>query len=731
MAVGLRLWLLGWFRVEVGGHSVPERRWHRRKACSLVKLLALAPRHRLHREQLMDTLWPDLPPGAAGANLRKALYFARQTIGAEALRSGEDSVWLEPDGLWVDVDAFQAAIASGDATGALGLFRGDLLPDDRFEPWAEERRELFRMQLFRLALGLAAELEQGEDLGRASWVLERAVELDPDNEEACLRLARVQVKAGHRHLALRTCRQFQERVRHELGEGPSAEARRLCDDIAAGRLGPDTRSAAGIRPAGGGEDLLVEERRLVTVVALLFAPSHRGTAAWQTRREAADRACEVFQAWGGSVERSGDGSIVAVFGLPLLHENDADLTLSAALETVNNSTTPVRIGVHTGEVIGRAYPLPSLAAASGRALIIARCLAEAAKPGTVLVCERTHQAARAQFAFAEPVNIDGPAGEPTLRVRQMLSRHQAVPEWDMPGDSPLVGRRFDLDAVVALFDDVVATGQSRLVTVVGPAGIGKSRLVREAITAVSRSHPSARILVGRCVAAERGMTWWPLAELLYQLCEISFEDSAETAGAKLREGLIPIFIRAGLADGELDPIVFALAATAAIAVPDNPLDRSEPTLVADELGRAWPRFLSACAADEPTLIVIEDLHWAGEQMLEMVERLATRGDGPYLLVGTTRPELLESRRGFAAGAEGLSTISLRALSDAESATLLRQLPVAQQIPGETASEILARAEGNPFFIEQLAFHRAHDPGNPTARRALCSAGRPHRRPARF
>ena len=144
----------------------------------------------------------------------------------------------------------------------------------------------------------------------------------------------------------------------------------------------------------------------------------------------------MFQAWGGSVERSGDGSIVAVFGLPLLHENDADLTLSAALETVNNSTTPVRIGVHTGEVIGRAYPLPSLAAASGRALIIARCLAEAAKPGTVLVCERTHQAARAQFAFAEPVNIDGPAGEPTLRVRQMLSRHQAVPEWDMPGDSP-------------------------------------------------------------------------------------------------------------------------------------------------------------------------------------------------------------------------------------------------------------------------------------------------------
>src|SRR6185437_5191505 len=110
------------------------------------------------------------------------------------------------------------------------------------------------------------------------------------------------------------------------------------------------------------------------------------------------------------------------------------------------------------------------------------------------------------------------------------------------------------------------------------------------------------------------------------------EDSAETAGSKLREGLTSILIRAGFADGELDPIVFALAATAAIAVPGNPLERSEPTLVADELGRTWPRVLSACPAGAPSLIVIEALHWAAQQMLEMVERLAARGDGPYLLV---------------------------------------------------------------------------------------------------
>jgi DNA-binding SARP family transcriptional activator/tetratricopeptide (TPR) repeat protein len=655
----------------------------------------------------MDILWPDLPPEAAGANLRKAVYFARQAIGAGALRSRDDGVWLEPDGLWVDVDAFQAAIAAGDAVGALGLFRGDLLPDDRFEPWAEERRELLRIQLFRLVLRLAAELEQAEELGGASSVLERVVELDALNEEAHLRLARVQAKAGHRHLALRTCLQIQERLRQELGERPSAEARRLRDDIVAGRIGPDTEPA-GLRPAGGGEDLLVEERRLVTVAAVLSASSHRGTEAGHTRREAADRTCEVFQAWGGSAERSDDGAI-AVFGLPLLHENDAGLALSAALEVVGRGTAPVRIGVHTGEVVGQ--PLPALTGVSGSALVIARRLAEAAEPGTVLVSERTHRSAGTQFVFAGPVSVAGPAGEPAVRARRMLSRHHAGPEWDAPGDSAFIGRRLDLDAIAALFEDVVATGHPRMVTVVGPAGIGKSRLAREAITAVARSHPSARVLTGRCIAAERGMTWWPLAELLHQLCGISLEDSAETAGAKLREGLTSILIRAGFADGELDPVVFALAATAAIAIPGNPLDRSEPTLVAEELGRTWPRFLSACSAGAPTLIVIEDLHWAGQQMLEMVERLVSRGDGPYLLVGTTRPELPESRRGFGAGIEGFSTISLRALSDADGATLLRQLPVAQQIPDEIAGEILARSEGNPFFIEQLAFHLAHDPGN--------------------
>ena len=195
---------------------------------------------------------------------------------------------------------------------------------------------------------------------------------------------------------------------------------------------PGAGLRGGVRPAA-------------TVAAVLFASSPRGTKTGHTRHEAADRTCEVFQAWGGSAERSDDGSIAAVFGLPLLHENDAGLALSAALEIVEDSGAPVRIGVHTGEVVGQ--PLPALTGVAGSALIIARRLAEAAKPGTVLVSERTHRSARTQFVFAGPVSVAGPAGEPAVRARRMLSRHHAVPEWDVPGDPPFVGRRFDLDTV--------------------------------------------------------------------------------------------------------------------------------------------------------------------------------------------------------------------------------------------------------------------------------------------
>jgi len=134
MAAEVRIWLLGGFRVEVDSRPVRDDAWRRNKAKAVVKLLALAPSQRLHREQLMDVLWPELPPDAAAANLRKAVHFARQALAPEHLKSRQEVLELAAERLWVDVHAFQAAAQAGDLAAAIGLYAGELLPEDRFEP---------------------------------------------------------------------------------------------------------------------------------------------------------------------------------------------------------------------------------------------------------------------------------------------------------------------------------------------------------------------------------------------------------------------------------------------------------------------------------------------------------------------------------------------------------------------------------------------------------------------
>ncbi len=149
IAGSLQIWLLGGFRVELDGQPVSDETWRRNRARALVKLLALAPDHRLHREQLMDALWPELDADAEAANLRKAMHFARQALGPEHIRVRGGVVTLEAGTLWVDVDACEALARSGDAAAALDLYRGELLPEDRFEPWTVDARDRLRVDLAR------------------------------------------------------------------------------------------------------------------------------------------------------------------------------------------------------------------------------------------------------------------------------------------------------------------------------------------------------------------------------------------------------------------------------------------------------------------------------------------------------------------------------------------------------------------------------------------------------
>lgn len=207
--------LLGGFRVEIDGLPIPAEAWRHRRGADLVKLLALAPEYRLHREQVMESLWPDLGPEAQAANLRKAVYFARRGLGGrDAIGADGDVIALWPNGrLTIDSERIEAeatrALASGTGLDAVAdLFTGDLLPEDRYAGWVESHRE--RLRACRLQVLRAAR--------RWSQVLD----LDRSDEEACRALMRIHLEEGNRQAAIRQFQRLREILRVDLGVAPEA-----------------------------------------------------------------------------------------------------------------------------------------------------------------------------------------------------------------------------------------------------------------------------------------------------------------------------------------------------------------------------------------------------------------------------------------------------------------------------------------------------------------------------
>ena len=661
MPADLRIWLLGGFRVEVAGQTVADGEWRRHGATALVKILAL--QHRLHREQAVDLLWPDAGLTLGGSRLNKALHFARRVLGADRIRLRDDMLGLEPAGLWIDVDAFEAAAKDGDHESALSLYTGDLLPENRFDGWAEARRGQLRQAVVPLLLDRARDDD-----------LERLVALDPLHEEAYGRLIRLEVERGHRHLAVRWYERLAEALRTELGVEPHNDLKRLHQSL--------LRSAPTPAPPSTPADR--EERKLVTVLDADLR-GVRGEAAdadpERARREVSawtDLLGGIVEKWGGAVQRLVGGGVIGVFGYPTASEDHAARALRAGHEILQRSPGAVRLGVDTGQIIAPAGP-DGLARIGGSILDNAARLRAAAGPRTLLATERTRRAAR-EFRFGPAT---GPGGaSPLLSPGPQPVADQAA---------PMVGRAAELSAVLSLIDEAAASGRPRLITVAGPAGIGKTRLVQEVVA----KRPALRVLRGRCLAAGEGITYWALGEILREACGIPFGDPAGDAPQRLRSSIRQLFDPAA---PDLDATIFALATTAAVRLPGNPLDHAEPRDVAAELGRAWPRLATAYAARGPLLLIVEDLHWAGAPLVTMLTRLVSRSSGPVVVLTTARPEFLESSPAQA------DVVSLRALPERESGALLDALPHA--FDQRRRAQIMARADGNPYFLDQLAAHVA-------------------------
>jgi DNA-binding SARP family transcriptional activator len=229
----LRLHLLGPFRVAVGERSIADAVWRLRKAAAVVKLLALAPGGRLHREQTLDLLWPDDQPAAASHSLNQALYVARRALAAESptspfLRSQGAFLILAPSGrLWTDVNAFTAAAAAARRSrdpaahhAALALYTGDLLPDDPYEDWASTRRDELRQTRLALLLAVADLHKARGEHADAVAALEQVVASEPAHEEAHVALMRLHAGVGWRTQAARQYRRLEEALRRDLDAEP-------------------------------------------------------------------------------------------------------------------------------------------------------------------------------------------------------------------------------------------------------------------------------------------------------------------------------------------------------------------------------------------------------------------------------------------------------------------------------------------------------------------------------
>jgi len=421
----------------------------------------------------------------------------------------------------------------------------------------------------------------------------------------------------------------------------------------------------------------------------------------------------VIEQWAGTVEKYIGDAILAVFGVPTAREDDPIRALHAAtdmlgeIERLNESfearhgvRLAVRIGVNTGEVLA-----PVGARTGGQFLVsgdpvnVASRLQAAAEPGSVLVGDRTWAAARHVFAFDDPIQLAVKGKRDPVEARRLGSQ-VGVDERGVRFQAPMVGRERELETLLGLLDEAIEIGQPRLVVVSGNAGIGKSRLLREFISGATDRHSDLQGFRGRCLAAGHGITFWALGEILRAVSGISLDEPVDSAVEKLRQMVSAVLEPLGLRQNELDETFFALATTANLPVADNPLDRTEPEGVGDEMARAWPRFLTGLAATAPTAIVLEDLHWADDRLIGMLESLAARSSGRLMVVGTARPEFLETHSSFAGSGE-VTVVALRPLTEAQSERLVTELLGGSDPLQALLMDVRQKADGNPFFLEEI------------------------------
>ncbi|MGZ4200729.1 MAG: adenylate/guanylate cyclase domain-containing protein, partial [Thermoleophilaceae bacterium] len=472
---------------------------------------------------------------------------------------------------------------------------------------------------------------------------------------------------------------------------------------------------------------LPEERRQVTVV---FADLSGYTAvAEQMDPEAVKglverclrRLGEEVERHGGRVDKYIGDNVMAIFGAPVAHEDDAEravraaLGMQAAMTEINDGldethgvTFALRVGVNTGEVIagavGREYTV------IGDTVNVASRLETASRPGQVTVGERTYRATRhvVDYRPLEPLELKGKA-EPVCAYEAIgVLAAQPVGRMLARSEAPLVGRGEELRLLESLYGRVVSEGRPHLVTLVGQAGVGKTRLQREFESGLGRRPTPPTIRQGRCLPYGSSIVFWALGEVLRAECGIVDSDPAEVAWNKMAAKVEMLSC-----GGDSKRTAALMGRLLGIEEPGAaPLpDMQDAQRMRESFFAAVRTAIEAMARRNPLVLVFEDIHWADQGMLDLVEHLGQWVRGPLMILCLARDELLERRPGWGGGRRGATSVFLEPLSETETRELIASL-----MPGDVPESALVpvvaeRAGGNPFFVEEMVRLLVEEGGN--------------------
>ncbi len=430
------------------------------------------------------------------------------------------------------------------------------------------------------------------------------------------------------------------------------------------------------------------ERKLATIVfADLVGSTSRADSQDPERTRAVlerfyDAMADEIHDAGGTVEKFAGDAVMAAFGVPTSFEDHAERALHAALAMQGRlvdlfgETLALRIGVNTGDVV-MGKPREASSFVAGDPVNVAARLEQAAGPNEILVGERTVAAVSGAFEFGDPQTIEAKGKPGGVECRRLLRALSLMRPRGVSGLArAFVGRAGELAGLEQIFDDVESRREPRLATVLGDAGVGKTRLVRELWERLGARSPEPFRRTGRCLSYGKGVAYWPLAEVLKEHLRITENDPPAVVLSRLEPRRI-------------------LGLTLGLDVARD----LHPLAARDRFQDSWVEFLGEVAAERTTVMLIEDVHWGVDPLLDLLDRIMRDVSAPLMVITTARPEFLERRPGWGARIAG-ETFTLEALSSDDAVDMLDGL-LGGTLPTGLREVVLERAEGNPFFVEEV------------------------------